>query len=181
MRLQLQVALHYAAMRSHDEIVRLLCDRGADVEARCHDGSRPLHRAAMNGHISVVKELIEVRNAEINAGWSTALMIARHYNKPDIAAYLVSHGGIRVRERVISLFISTLQINPSPFILPPLPSLPSLSICQKDFTQNINSKFLISNRVKVTQPLQQHNLILTPLPLIKSFRKNSPSLVLVLF
>ena len=89
--------LHFAAMRGHVEIVRLLCDRGADVEARDRWGGRPLHIAAMNGHISVVKELIEDRNAEINArmidGW-TALRKAIRENKSDIAAYLVSHGGI---------------------------------------------------------------------------------------
>ena len=56
----------------HVEIVRLLCDRGADVEAFNNGGFRPLHYAAYNGHISVVKELIEERNAYINArddGW----------------------------------------------------------------------------------------------------------------
>jgi len=44
-----------------------------------------------------VKELIEERNAEINARVKygrTALGLARQHNKPDIAAYLVSHGGI---------------------------------------------------------------------------------------
>ena len=94
--------LHCAADQGHVEIVRLFCDRGADVEARTNDnayrpGSRPLHRASMNGHISVVKELIEERNAEINArandGW-TALTNARQQHRRDIAAYLVSHGGI---------------------------------------------------------------------------------------
>ena len=56
----------------HVEIVRLLCDRGADVEAFNNGGFRPLYYAAYNGHISVVKELIEERNAYINArddGW----------------------------------------------------------------------------------------------------------------
>ena len=89
--------LHFAAMQGHVEIVRLLCDRGADVEARNINGWRPLHYAAMNGHISVVKELIEERNAEINAridGGRTAQWIARARNKPDVAAYLVSRGGI---------------------------------------------------------------------------------------
>ena len=89
--------LHWAAREGYVEIVRLLCDRGADVEAHDNDGRRPLHRAALYGHISVVKELIEERNAEINArddiGW-TALTWAREVNKHDIAAYLVSHGGI---------------------------------------------------------------------------------------
>ena len=90
-------SLHFAAYRGHVEIVSLLCDRGADVEARDNFGFRPIHEAAMNGHISVVKELIEERNAEINARKNygqTALSLARQCNKPDIAAYLVSHGGI---------------------------------------------------------------------------------------
>ena len=85
--------LHQAARQGHVEIVRLLCDRGADIEARDNDGWRPLHYAAINGHISVVKELIEERNAEINARvkyGNTALRYAR----PDIASYLISHGGI---------------------------------------------------------------------------------------
>ena len=89
--------LHCAAVRGHVEIVRLLCDRGADIEARVNNGGRPLHSAAWKGHISVMKELIEERNAEINArdnDGDTALWFANEYNKPDIAAYLVSHGGI---------------------------------------------------------------------------------------
>ena len=95
--------LHWAASRGHVEIVRLLCDRGADVEARTNDysiwhpGSRPLYLAAYNGHISVVKELIEERNAEINArngDGRTALRMARDQNETDIASHLVSHGGI---------------------------------------------------------------------------------------
>ena len=89
--------LYYAAFQGHVEIVRLLCDRGADVEERYMNGWRPLHQAAVYGHISIVKELIDGRNAEINArsdGGRTALTLARARNKPDIAAYLVSRGGI---------------------------------------------------------------------------------------
>ncbi len=89
--------LHYAANQGHVEIVRLLCDLGANVEARDNHAYRPLHDAAYNGHIFVVKELIEKRNAEINAridDGDTALWWARQQNKPDVAAYLVSHGGI---------------------------------------------------------------------------------------
>ena len=89
--------LLWAARRGHIEIVRLLCDRGADVEARDNIGWRPLNWAACDGHISVVKELIEERNAEINARTyygSTALTNARNNYKPDVTAYLISHGGI---------------------------------------------------------------------------------------
>jgi hypothetical protein len=90
--------LHSAAGQGgHIEIVRLLCDRGADIEARDNGGWRPLHYAAIYGHISIVKELIEVRNADINARTNsgrTALRLARDNGKSDIAAYLVSRGGI---------------------------------------------------------------------------------------
>ena len=89
--------LLWAAMEGHVEIVRLLCDRGADVEARSVGGWRPLHYAAWHGHISVVKELIEVRNAEINARdnrGSTALTKASQQTKHDVAAYLISRGGL---------------------------------------------------------------------------------------
>jgi len=49
------------------------------------------------GKISIVKELIEERNAEINArdgGRWTALMFAKTKGKSAIGAYLVSRGGI---------------------------------------------------------------------------------------
>ena len=89
--------LHYAALHGHVDIVCLLCDRGANVEARNKWKETPLHYAAKHGHISVVKELVEERNAEINAkifnGWTT-LMVARVFGKPDVAAYLVSRGGV---------------------------------------------------------------------------------------
>ena len=89
--------LHHAAIEGHIEIVRLLCDRGADVKARDNNGWRPLHHAAEYGHITVVKELIEERNAEINArdgDGRTELSLAHGNDKDDIAAYLASHGGI---------------------------------------------------------------------------------------
>ena len=74
-----------------------MCDHGADVEAHDEDGSRPLDDAAMSGHFPIVKELIEVRNAEINArddDGRTALWYARVNGYADVADYLVSHGGI---------------------------------------------------------------------------------------
>ena len=89
--------LHCAVLNYYIEIVRLLCDHGADVEARSDSGERPLHFAAHSGHISVLKDLIEERNAEINArdvNGFTALRWARNHFKHDVAAYLVSHGGI---------------------------------------------------------------------------------------
>ena len=89
--------LHYAAAYDRIDIARLLCDHGADVEARGNNGRRPLHLAAVYGHISVMKELIEERNAEINArddDGMTALTCSTRRNNPIITSYLISHGGI---------------------------------------------------------------------------------------
>ena len=91
--------LHRAACGGHVEIVRLLCDHGADVEVQDDSGMRPLHDAAGRGQISVVKELIEERNAEINArsdDGDTALWWARYLpvTNGEVAAYLVSREGI---------------------------------------------------------------------------------------
>jgi ankyrin repeat protein len=89
--------LHCAVWKGHLKIVRLLCDRGADIEARDKDGFMPLHDAAYHGNISIVKELIEVRNADINARSNdeeTVLTVARNRGHTDVAAYLVYHGGV---------------------------------------------------------------------------------------
>jgi cytohesin len=92
--------LHRATHYGHIEIVRLLCDLGADVEARITEwprGSRPLHMAVACGHISIMKELIEVRNADINArddDGDTVLFLARRHGKANIIAYLISCGAI---------------------------------------------------------------------------------------
>ena len=89
--------LHYAADQGRVDIVRLLCDRGADTKVRDCYGYAPLHRAVIHGRISVVKELIEERNAEINArddDGRTALMCARTCHKYNIVSYLLDHGGI---------------------------------------------------------------------------------------
>ena len=87
--------LHYAAANGHHEIVRLLYDLGADIEARDDEGCRSLHYSAYNGRISIVKELIEVRNAEINAriyDGRIALGLAKQEGKEEISAYLTSRG-----------------------------------------------------------------------------------------
>ena len=88
--------MHRACSDGRIEIVRLLCDHGTDVNARNSSEWRPLHCAAMYGHMSIVKELIEERHAEINArdddGW-TALWFAKDANEFLTAAYLVASGG----------------------------------------------------------------------------------------
>jgi len=90
--------IHVAANRGQVEIIRLLCDRGVDVETACSvNGWRPLFYAARTGHISVVRVLIEERNAKINARDSRGSTALRHANmcrQAAVAAYLVSQGGV---------------------------------------------------------------------------------------
>ena len=91
-------ALHFAASQGSLEMVCLLCDRGADVESRSNwRSSRPLHLAAYTGKMNVVKELIEEKNAVINARDDremTALGFARLKHHDNVIRYLTGRGGI---------------------------------------------------------------------------------------
>ncbi len=53
-----RTALWWAACRGHDEIVKFLLDRGADIDAGHEDGATPLMMASRNGHKSTVKVLL---------------------------------------------------------------------------------------------------------------------------
>jgi ankyrin repeat protein len=53
----LQTALSAAAREGHEETARLLLASGAQVNARCFDGSTPLHAAVLGQHASMVELL----------------------------------------------------------------------------------------------------------------------------
>eukprot|EP00952_Eustigmatos_sp_NYUAD-ZCMA_P011617 47102-Eustigmatos_ZCMA.PRE.1 len=48
-----RTAMHHAARRGHVEVVRCLCDHGADVNHSDRDGWTPLHLACRRGHAAV--------------------------------------------------------------------------------------------------------------------------------
>jgi len=82
------------------DVVRLLLDHNADVDARDNDGDTPLLCAAVCGQLKVVQILLD-RNVEINArsnDGSTPLHIAsegplgQFERHPDIVQLLLDHG-----------------------------------------------------------------------------------------
>ncbi|KAL5084943.1 hypothetical protein Trisim1_011297 [Trichoderma cf. simile WF8] len=55
-----------ASYHGHSALVKLLIEKGADMEAQDDDGQTPLSRAAENGHEATVKVLIE-KGADVEA------------------------------------------------------------------------------------------------------------------
>ncbi|GJD00105.1 hypothetical protein ColKHC_08930 [Colletotrichum higginsianum] len=51
--------LHFAVMNGHRSVVKFLCARGCDVNARSSNGTSPLHLAARFKKLKVAKALIE--------------------------------------------------------------------------------------------------------------------------
>ncbi len=56
-----------AAKEGQREIVKLLVEKGADVNAKDNDGQTVLHRAAYERNLDVVKWLVEEKGADVNA------------------------------------------------------------------------------------------------------------------
>ncbi|KAI6152152.1 ankyrin repeat-containing domain protein [Pisolithus tinctorius] len=54
-----KTALHMAALKGNEELVRMLCDWGADFDLSDNKGNTPLHYASAWGHIPIVQLLIE--------------------------------------------------------------------------------------------------------------------------
>ncbi|MEW9810211.1 MAG: ankyrin repeat domain-containing protein (plasmid) [Candidatus Symbiodolus clandestinus] len=98
-----RTALHFAAEQGHLEMVQLLLNNRADIEARDRnsegrDNWTPLHLAAKNGHLAVVQELIN-RGAAVDSldrSGSTALQLAAKFNHLKVVQYLVEDRGADV-------------------------------------------------------------------------------------
>ncbi|WP_345814094.1 ankyrin repeat domain-containing protein [Paraburkholderia sp. PREW-6R] len=84
--------LHYAAANGHDDIVKLLLDHSAYVDAGSPNGTTPLMMAARGGHVSTVKLLLD-NGADLtveNQIGMTALDFAKAYKEPDVVEGLTA-------------------------------------------------------------------------------------------
>jgi uncharacterized protein len=84
--------LHYAATTGQDDIVKLLLDHSAYIDAASPNGTTPLMMAARGGHLSTVKLLLD-EGADLtvkNQLGLTAIDFAKRYNQKDIAEGLAA-------------------------------------------------------------------------------------------
>lgn len=87
--------LHYAAASGHNDLVRLLLDRSAHIDAASPNGTTPLMMAARGGHIVTVKLLLDAGADESlkNELGMTAIDFAARHDHTDIAEGLARRLG----------------------------------------------------------------------------------------
>ncbi|KND58206.1 Ankyrin repeat [Candidatus Burkholderia verschuerenii] len=79
--------LHYAATNGHDDVVKILLDHSAYIDAGSPNGTTPLMMAARGGHLSTCKLLLD-EGADLrikNQIGMTAADFATKYNEKDVA------------------------------------------------------------------------------------------------
>ncbi|MEJ2719445.1 MAG: ankyrin repeat domain-containing protein [Deltaproteobacteria bacterium] len=88
--------LMWACHKNHPEVVKVLLDRGADVNARYGNPQTPLMKAAREGNLEIVRLLLK-HGAEVNAKsdiGDTPLHLAAWKGHLDVAKLLLNNGAI---------------------------------------------------------------------------------------
>lgn len=89
-----ETPLHLAARSNQIDVMKILIDNGATVDACAHENQTPLHIAARLGNAEIVTLLLE-KGANADAQTRdqyTALHIAAREGKEDVAAVLLDRG-----------------------------------------------------------------------------------------
>ncbi len=86
--------LHMAAYNGHTDVAKLLLERGAEIDARDHEGKTPLTHACTGPFKETVKLLVD-SGADINAQEATEgftpLMMAAGLGEVDVVKVLLEH------------------------------------------------------------------------------------------
>jgi hypothetical protein len=94
-------ALHAAAQGGREEIIKILLERGAEVNLKSKEGNTPLMAAAFNHNEGVVKILLEA-GVEVNTrnqADETALSLAREELQEGIIRLLLQAGAKDIKKR----------------------------------------------------------------------------------
>ena len=84
-------ALHFAVQEGHRDVVEVLIDAGADIDAKINGGRTPLHVACLYGELAIVKVLVKA-GADVCATddkGTTCLMSALGSGHTETVRYLV--------------------------------------------------------------------------------------------
>jgi ankyrin repeat protein len=87
--------MNYALYHKDDELLRLLIDKGANVQSINKDGENLLFEAVKRDKIEFAKELLKTKKLDINLAniyGTTPLLLALHYNEPEMAKLLIENG-----------------------------------------------------------------------------------------
>ena len=93
-------AVHAAARKGDDAVVRALLDAGADKDLANNDGATPLFIAAHDGHDAIVRTLLGAgadKDRASNDGY-TPLMAAAAFGHVEVARVLLAAGANKTKK-----------------------------------------------------------------------------------
>jgi ankyrin repeat protein len=90
-------SLHWAIIKGYEKMVKLLLEKGARVDKLTHgpNPQHPLHLAARKGNVVIMRQLLSLKPAMMNAQdgeGRTPIFLAVECDFPEIVSALIAHG-----------------------------------------------------------------------------------------